>query len=585
MASDTVVLTGAPPTPLRAVLVANRGEIAVRVLRAARDAGLGAYAVHAPGEGDALHVRSADAAVEVPSYLSAEALVAAALTLGADAVHPGYGFLAEDADFAQAVQDAGLVWIGPPPAAIRMLGDKVAARSIAREVGAPLAPGSAGTVGYVAEIEAFATKHGLPLVIKAAGGGGGRGIKVVHDAADIPTAFAAAVREAESSFGRGECFVERYVTAARHVEAQVLADAQGAVVVVGTRDCSLQRRNQKLVEEAPAPFLTSDQFEAVTTSAQAICRAAGYVGAGTVEYLVGGDGSVSFLEVNTRLQVEHPVTEAVTGVDLVLEQFRIAGGATLLSTDPPAVSGHAFEFRLNAEDPGAGFRPTPGPLTRLDLPAGPGIRIDAGVTQGDAIDGRYDSMFAKLIVSGPDRAAALARARRALAEVRIDGIPTPVPFYRLVLDEPAFTATDGVLGVHNRWIEEEFTGVLEPWAAPVTMDGGLPVRVGRRTMSVELPGLAALPDGGAAVRANAAELAAKAAAPTGPEVRAPMQGTIVAVAVKDGDRVEVGDLIAVLEAMKMENPVTAHRAGTVTGLTVQPGDTAPRGAVLCEVKE
>ncbi|MGQ0629528.1 MAG: acetyl/propionyl/methylcrotonyl-CoA carboxylase subunit alpha [Sporichthyaceae bacterium] len=584
------LLTDDPTAPLRSVLVANRGEIAVRILRAARAAGMRAIAVHTPDEAGALHVRRADEAHEVPSYLDALAIVAAARRAGAQGVHPGYGFLAENAEFAQAVLDAGLVWIGPPPAVITDLGDKVTARRIAREVGAPLAPGTAAPVTDVAEIEAFGAEHGFPILIKAAHGGGGRGMKIVGDATEIADAFAAATREATAAFGRGECFVERFLDAARHVEAQVLADDHGTVLVVGTRDCSLQRRNQKLVEEAPAPFLPELIREAIHDSAAAICVAAGYRGAGTVEYLVAPDGTVSFLEVNTRLQVEHPVTEESAGVDLVAEQFRLAAGAKLRTDVSPEPRGHAIEFRLTAEDAGRNFVPTPGTLTTFDAPSGPGIRLDTGFEAGDTVEGRYDSMFAKLIVSGPDRAITLRRAADALAELRIEGLPTPVAFYRQVLTHPDFTAESpdgapGTFAVHNRWIERDFDGELTPWRVDEEIDPNtVMVRVGRRLMPVPIPGLAVLGERAERIRAESAALrAASAATVSGPAVRAPMQGTIVAVAVKDGDVVAEGDLVVVCEAMKMENPVLAHCAGTISNLTVVPGDTVAQRALICEI--
>jgi acetyl-CoA/propionyl-CoA carboxylase biotin carboxyl carrier protein len=447
---QTPVLSDEPSNPLRKVLVANRGEIAVRVIRAARDAGLRSVAVHAEPDRGALYTRLADEVVALDganaasTYLNIEVMVAAARAAGADAVHPGYGFLSENADFAQAVLDAGLVWIGPSPRTIRELGDKVTARRIARKVGAPLAAGTEDPVDDVTEIEEFARRYGLPLVIKAAFGGGGRGLKVVREAAAIPELFASATREATAAFGRGECFVERFLDRARHVEAQVLADDHGAVVAVGTRDCSLQRRNQKLIEEAPAPFLSPEQRKVIHESAKEICRAVSYTGAGTVEYLVGEDGVISFLEVNTRLQVEHPVTEETTGVDLVAEQFRIAAGAKLLEDTDPAPIGHSVEFRLTSEDAGSGFIPVPGTISDFRMPSGPGVRLDTGVEAGDAIDGRFDSMFAKLVVTGANRKEALHRARRALAEVRIEGVPTPVPFYRQVVEHSDYVG-DGQL--------------------------------------------------------------------------------------------------------------------------------------------
>ncbi|MBA3742483.1 biotin carboxylase N-terminal domain-containing protein [Sporichthya sp.] len=563
---------------MRSVLVANRGEIAVRVLRAARDAGMRGIAVHAPDEAAALHVRRADEAHEIPGYLDIDAIVAVARAAGAQAVHPGYGFLAENDEFAAAVLDAGLIWIGPPPSVIRELGDKVTARRIAKVAGAPLAPGTESPVADAAEIEAFAAEHGLPLVIKAAFGGGGRGMKVVRTIEEIPAAFESATREAVTAFGRGECFVERFLEAARHVEAQVLADDADQVVVVGTRDCSVQRRNQKLIEEAPAPFLPDAVRARIHSSARAICRAAGYRGAGTVEYLVGADDTISFLEVNTRLQVEHPVTEETTGVDLVAEQFRLAAGARLLSEDDVPSHGHAIEFRLVAEDPAQGFLPAPGTVTALSVPTGPGVRLDAGLEAGDPVEGRYDSMFAKLIVSGPDRAATLRRAGRVLEETSIEGVPTPLGAYRLIVRHLDF-ATEP-FRVHNRWVENDF----DAGEAAVVDSGSVMVRIGRRVMPVPVPGLSVLGERADTIRVESASLRTQAGtADTGPAVLAPMQGTIVAVAVKDGDTVEVGDLIAVCEAMKMENPVRAHRAGIITGLAVAVGDGVTHHAVLCTI--
>ncbi|GAA1836352.1 biotin carboxylase N-terminal domain-containing protein [Pseudonocardia ailaonensis] len=574
------MLTDEPTHPLHTVLVANRGEIAVRVIRAARDAGLRSVAVYGGPDRDALHVREADTAVALDgddaasTYLNASALVAAAIEAGADAVHPGYGFLSEDSAFAAAVVDAGLTWIGPPPATIAELGDKVAARRIARDVGAPLAAGTPEPVRDVAEVEEFAREHGLPIVIKAAFGGGGRGLEIVRDEAEIGEAYETAVRESTAAFGRGECFVERFLDRARHVEAQVLADVHGTVLVVGLRDCSLQRRNQKLVEEAPAPFLTAAQEDELRSSAERICKAAGYVGAGTVEYLLGADGTLSFLEVNTRLQVEHPVTEEAFGVDLVAEQFRIAGGAGLTGGLPEA-RGHSIEFRLTAEDPAAGFRPAPGTVTVFRMPSGPGVRVDSGVAEGDAVDGRFDSMFAKLIVSGRDRAQALARARRALAETRIEGVPTPLAFYRRVVSDPDFTEQ---FAVHNRWIEERSFEPGEPVGDVLT------VRVGRRMMTVEAPGLADLGDRAAPIRRESAELRrAETAEVAGAAVTAPMAGTIVRLAVSDGDTVAKGDVVAVLEAMKMENKVLAHREGPVHDVSVAVGDAVADRTVLCRI--
>ncbi|HEY0935606.1 MAG TPA: biotin carboxylase N-terminal domain-containing protein, partial [Trebonia sp.] len=563
------------------ILIANRGEIALRIIRAVRDAGLTSIAVYAEPDAGARHVALADEAhplggrTAADTYLSAPALLAAAGRAGADAVHPGYGFLSENADFAQAVTDAGLTWIGPPPQAIRDLGDKVAARRIARQVGAPLVPGTAGLAAGPADIAAFAAEHGLPVAIKAAFGGGGRGFRVVRSLAEIEGQYESVQREAAAAFGRADCYAERYLDRPRHVEAQVLADQHGNVVVVGTRDCTLQRRHQKLVEEAPAPFLTDAQREQVHSSAQAICRAAGYAGAGTVEYLLGTDGTLSFLEVNTRIQVEHPVTEETTGIDLVRATLRIAAGERLRIAAAPEPRGHAIEFRINAEDPARGFLPAPGTITRLTLPEGPGVRFDSGIQAGDVIDGSFDSMLAKLIVTGADRAEALERSRRALAELAVDGITTVLPFHRAVVRDPAFTAAeaDGFT-VHTDWIETEFRlPGPQPAGEPVPAwpPEAVTVPVGGRRLAVRLPGLATLSAAGQELAAPGITAAASgtgrglaSAGPAGNAVTAPMQGTVTKVAVAEGQYVEAGGLIAVVEAMKMENPVTAHKDGTVT---------------------
>jgi acetyl-CoA/propionyl-CoA carboxylase, biotin carboxylase, biotin carboxyl carrier protein len=580
---------------MRTVLVANRGEIAVRVIRACREAGLRSVACYADSDGGAPHTVLADEAHRLPgttpadTYLNAPALLAVAKRAGADALHPGYGFLSEDAAFAEAVIAAGLTWIGPPPAAMRAVGDKVSARRLARQVGAPMAAGTDQPVSGPDEVVDFARHHGLPVAIKAAFGGGGRGIKVARTIEEIPELFASATREAELSFGRGECFVERYLARARHVEAQVLADAHGNVVVVGTRDCSLQRRHQKLVEEAPAPFLTDDQRRQIHESAAAICRAAGYQGAGTVEYLVGEDGTVSFLEVNARLQVEHPVTEETTGIDLVAAQFTIAGGAPLdLATEPPPF-GHAFEFRLNAEDPARQFLPTPGTVTRFELPGGPGVRVDAGVEAGTVVGGQFDSLLAKLIVAGRDRDHALRRARRALSELRIEGMPTVVPFHRQVLEHPAFVGNGTTFSVHTRWIDEEFlpsaTGPSQA-ADDGRMPEAVPVRLGRRTLAVRLPGLALLhgPAAEAVRQGIGSRPEDNGARHTRPDlVVAPMQGTVVTVAVQEGQEVAAGDLIAVVEAMKMENAVHAAMAGVVHDVAVKLRDSVSQDAVICRI--
>ena len=580
---------------MRKVLVANRGEIAVRVVRACRDAGLASVAVYADGDRDAPFVTLADEAFALgganpaDSYLDAAKLLDVAARTGVDAVHPGYGFLAENAEFAQAVIDAGLLWIGPSPQVIRDLGDKVTARHLAAKVGAPLVPGTRDPVSAADEVVAFAAEHGLPVAIKAAYGGGGRGLRVARSLQEIPELFDSAVREAVAAFGRGECFAERYLERPRHVEAQVLADQHGSVIVVGTRDCTLQRRHQKLVEEAPAPFLSDQQRHCIHEAARAICEEAAYTGAGTVEFLVARDGSISFLEVNTRLQVEHPVSEETTGLDLVREQFRIAVGERLALTADPVPRGHAIEFRINAEDPARGFLPVPGVVTVFDPPSGPGVRLDAGVRAGSVISGEFDSMLGKLIVVGADRVQALARSRRALSEFTVDGVPTVIPFHRAVVAEPAFAGSDAEhFTVHTRWIETEFAAVLSPAGPAAEVPVSPPrqtvvVEVGGRRLEVSLPGDLVL-SGGGTVRARPRKRGSgRAAAASGDAVLAPMQGTVVRVAVSNGDVVNVGDLIVVIEAMKMENPVTAHQAGTVTAVAVQPGTPVTSGTLLCAI--
>ncbi|MEU0470667.1 acetyl/propionyl/methylcrotonyl-CoA carboxylase subunit alpha [Amycolatopsis sp. NPDC006131] len=588
--------------PVTKILVANRGEIAVRVIRAAKDAGLASVAVYAEPDRDAPHVQLADEAFALggttaaESYLVIDKLIDVAKRSGADSVHPGYGFLSENADFAQAVIDAGLTWIGPSPQAIRDLGDKVTARHIALKAGAPLVPGTKDPVSNAEEIVAFADEHGLPVAIKAAFGGGGRGLKVARTKEEIPELFESATREAVAAFGRGECFVERYLDKPRHVEAQVLADLHGNVVVVGTRDCSLQRRHQKLVEEAPAPFLTDEQRRTIHESAKAICKEAGYSGAGTVEYLVGLDGTISFLEVNTRLQVEHPVSEETAGVDLVREMFRIAQGEKLRFTEDPEPRGHSIEFRINGEDAGRNFLPAPGTVTKLVFPEGPGVRVDSGVVTGSVIGGQFDSMLAKVIVTGTDRQNALERSRRALDEMVVEGMATVLPFHRVIVRDPAFVGDEDGFSVHTRWIETEFDNQIEPFIAAAEAEEDaeprqtVVVEVGGRRLEVSLPGDLALASGGGKGGGGAKAKPRKRgggtkAAASGDTVAAPMQGTIVKVAVEDGQQVEAGELLVVLEAMKMENPVTAHKSGTVTGLSVEVGAAVTQGASLLEIKD
>jgi acetyl-CoA/propionyl-CoA carboxylase biotin carboxyl carrier protein len=586
---------------VRKVLIANRGEIAVRVVRACRDAGLTSVAVYADEDRDAPHARLADEAYALggvtaaETYLNIGKLIDVAARAGADAVHPGYGFLSENGDFAQAVLDAGLTWIGPSPQAIRDLGDKVTARHLAARAGAPMTPGTPDPVSGPDEVVAFAREYGLPVAIKAAFGGGGRGLKVARDLDDIPELYASAVREAQAAFGRGECFVERYLDRPRHVEAQVLADTYGTVIVVGTRDCSLQRRYQKLVEEAPAPFLSDEQRATIHAAAKAICAEAGYHGAGTVEFLVGADGMISFLEVNTRLQVEHPVTEETAGIDLVREQFRIADGERLRITEDPTPRGHAFEFRINGEDPGRNFLPAPGTVTRFVAPAGPGVRLDSGVETGSVVGGNFDSLLAKLIVVGQTRQQALQRAARALDELQVDGMATALPFHRAVVRDPAFAPADAdePFGVHTRWIETEWHNTVPPYVQPAAPAEPEPrqtvvVEVAGKRLEVTLPeGLGTAPAAPAAARRSAPKrrAAAQHAAPTGATLASPMQGTVVKVAVADGDLVAEGDLVLVLEAMKMEQPITAHRAGTVTGLSAAVGATLTAGAAICDITD
>jgi acetyl-CoA/propionyl-CoA/long-chain acyl-CoA carboxylase, biotin carboxylase, biotin carboxyl carrier protein len=579
---------------MRKVLIANRGEIAVRVARACRDAGLESVAVYADPDRDAPHVRlageaySLGGAAPAQTYLDIAKLLEVAARSGADAVHPGYGFLSENAEFAEAVTGAGITWIGPPAQAIRQLGDKIAAREVARRVGAPLVPGR--PVDSADDVTAFANEHGLPVAIKAAFGGGGRGLKVAWTLGEIAGQYGSATREAVAAFGRGECFVERYLDRPRHVETQCLADSHGHVVVVSTRDCTLQRRHQKLVEEAPAPFLAADQVERLYEASKDIMRTAAYVGAGTCEFLVGADGVVSFLEVNTRLQVEHPVSEEITGLDLVREQFRLADGEELGYDDPP-VHGHAIEFRINAEDPGRDFLPGPGAVTSWQVPAGPGVRVDSGVNAGAVIGREFDSMLAKLIVTGRDRRQALERARRALAEFEVEGVATVLPFHRAVVEDAAFAPPDPAapFSVHTRWIETDFGGCApqpEPAEPPdPPSHERLAVEVDGRRMEVVVPAHRG-PDMGARrmLGRRIARLQGVAGASSGDEVTCPMQGSVVKVAAP-GDRVEVGDPVAVIEAMKMEQPVTAHRAGVVGDLAVAVGDAVSAGQVICRITD
>ena len=586
--------------PVSKILIANRGEIAVRVIRAARDEGLQTVAVYADPDRDAQHVKLADeayalgGATAAQSYLVMDKLIEIAIRSGADAVHPGYGFLSENAQFAQKCIDAGLTWIGPSPESITQLGDKVAARHIAQKVGAPLVPGTKDPVKSADEVIAFADEHGLPIAVKAAFGGGGRGIKVARDRESIVEMYESAVREATAAFGRGECFIERFLDSPRHVETQCLADAHGNVVVVSTRDCSLQRRNQKLVEEAPAPYLSDEQNKRLYEASRAILREAGYQGAGTCEFLVGTDGTISFLEVNTRLQVEHPVSEEISGIDLVREQFRIARGEKIEEKDP-VLRGHSFEFRINGEDAGRSFMPAPGTIEKMTVPTGPGVRWDSGFVAGDVIGGNFDSMLAKLIVTGADREQALQRARRALAELTIEGMPTVIPFHRVVLDDPAFApAEGGDFKVHTRWIETEFNNTIPMYSgAPGNVNSDederttVVVEVNGKRLEVSLPDLSggtkhtAKPAASKTRKSRSARGTAKGG---GDELTSPMQGTIVKVAASDGDTVAEGDLILVLEAMKMEQPITAHKAGKVSGLSAKAGDTVTSGAVLATIK-
>jgi acetyl-CoA/propionyl-CoA carboxylase biotin carboxyl carrier protein len=583
------------------VLIANRGEIAVRIARAAKDSGRKSVAVYADQDRDSLHVRVSDEAyalngtTSAETYLVIEKLLSIAKRAKCDAVHPGYGFLAENADFARAVTKAGLIWIGPTPEAIERLGDKVSARHVAEKVGAPLAPGTLNPVENAQEVLDFVTKHGLPVAIKAAYGGGGRGIKVAYQESEVAELFESATREAVAAFGRGECFVEKYLEKPRHVETQCLADSAGTVVVVSTRDCSLQRRHQKLVEEAPAPFLTAKQTKELYESSKAILREVGYIGAGTCEFLVAQDGTISFLEVNTRLQVEHPVSEEVTGLDLVREQFRIAEGG-LIDYPDPEVSGHSFEFRINGEDPGQNFMPAPGSVHVFRAPGGPGVRVDSGVESGDSISGNFDSMIAKLIVTGKDRTQALERSRRALAELQVLGLPTVIPFHRKIVNDPAFVASDGKFGVYTRWIETEWVNDLEPWSGLVDpideiskSRKNVVVEVDGKRIEVSLP--ARMLQGGSASATGGRAPKRKISSHHGSSgagnksIKAPMQSTVVKLAVAAGDKVVEGDQVLVLEAMKMEQSISSPRNGVIKAVKVSVGETVPSGTVLIEFED
>ena len=583
------------------ILVANRGEIAIRVIRAARDAGIPSVAVYAEPDANAPFVSLADEAFALggqnsaESYLVFDKILDAAKKSGANAIHPGYGFLSENGDFAEAVINAGLIWIGPSPQSIRDLGDKVTARHIAQRAKAPMAPGTKEPVKDVNEVVAFAEEFGLPIAIKAAFGGGGRGMKVAYTKEEVPELYESATREALAAFGRGECFVERYMDKARHVECQVLADMHGNVIVAGTRDCSLQRRFQKLVEEAPAPFLTKEQRTTLHESAKRICKEAGYYGAGTVEYLVDSTGLINFLEVNTRLQVEHPVTEVTTGLDLVREQFRIAEGKELHIKQDPTPRGHAFEFRINGEDAGSNFMPAPGTITKYVEPSGPGVRMDSGVREGSVVGGQFDSMLAKLIVFGETREEALQRSRRALSEYVIEGMPTVVPFHRHIVENPAFVGDDTHFDVYTKWIEEEWENPIPPYVDPAdaeeaeeaTPNQKVVVEIDGRRVEIALPGDLALAGGGAGgakKKAKKRRSGGSKAGVSGDAVAAPMQGTVIKVNVEEGQEVAEGEVVVVLEAMKMENPVKAHKSGVVTDLAVSAGEGVTKGSVMMELK-
>ena len=582
---------------IQKLLIANRGEIAVRIIRAAHDSGIPTVAIYSDGDRNAPHALMADEAhslvglTAADTYLNIEKIIRIAKKTGADAIHPGYGFLAENADFARAVIDNGLIWVGPSADAIETLGDKISARQIAEKVGAPLAPGTKEPVKSASEVLDFVNSHGLPVAIKAAYGGGGRGIKVAREGDDVAELFESATREAVQAFGRGECFVEKYLDKPRHVETQCLADNFGNVVVISTRDCSVQRRHQKLVEEAPAPFISEAQNKELYEASKKILKEAGYSGAGTCEFLIGADGTISFLEVNTRLQVEHPVSEEVTGIDLVREQLRIAEGGEITYQDP-VVRGHSIEFRINGEDPGRDFMPTPGKIQSIVQPSGPGIRFDSGVKSGDVVSGNFDSMLAKLIVTGDSREQALQRARRALDELQVHGLPTVIPFHRLLVNEPSFTAEGAEFSVFTRWVETEWENEIEPWSGIAEMENpetlrDVNVEVDGQLVTVSIPSRM-LGEGANYAKPPRRKQSQQQTSHSGIKgnlVFAPMQSNVVKVSVSEGDSVNEGDLLLVLEAMKMEQPVTAHRSGKVTGLSVQAGNTLSAGTKILEITD
>jgi acetyl-CoA/propionyl-CoA carboxylase biotin carboxyl carrier protein len=569
---------------MKRVLIANRGEIAVRVIRACQDHGLESVAIYSDEDRNSMHTQMADHAYSLggvsaaSTYLNIPRIIEIAKQSGADAVHPGYGFLSENAIFAQSVLDAGLIWIGPPPSAIKALGDKVSARKIASKVGAPLVAGTSDPVSGAEEIITFAQEHGLPVAIKAAHGGGGRGLKIAYTLEEIPDAYSSAVREAIAGFGRGECFVERYLEKPRHVETQVLVDQSGHAVVVSTRDCSLQRRHQKLVEEAPAPFLSESQLDQLYQSSKAIMKEAGYIGAGTCEFLIGMDGTISFLEVNTRLQVEHPVSEEVTGIDLVRQQFRIAMGENL-GFDDPEILAHSFEFRINGEDPGRSFLPAPGRITQWQIPAGPGVRVDSGFRNGDTIGGNFDSLLAKLIVTGSTREEAIQRARRALAEFKVGGLATALPFHRAIMNDPAFTEN---FDVYTSYIENEFKNEIQPFAQS-TLKSQTHAAAEHLVTEVNGKRFEIFVHAPEPVHKRHRAKQGASGASTGTALTSPMQGTVVKIEVKDGQQVEAGELIMVLEAMKMEQPLTAHRSGIISNLSATIGETVASGSTLCDI--